>query len=472
MRGRQRWVTLFLVLLMTWTPVCASHAQETADSFCLGMTCTVEEDMVTELVRTMDIPASEELYQSLKAGIALLNAAEVNIQFSLTGEQVRASLMMSDIEICYIQEDVHQGMRYVTTNFLPGIALTMPQSNVWEIVQALWRTNWADLWQLLKMDAEQWASSLAWQHEEGIFLGDVIPTASARSSYTLEDRDLAELVDAWIATLHTREDVAALVDTLFGDGYWNAWLALVEDYNQQVAWANQYSYDVSVLWDAAGQVVGTVILAGEPQPGEERPWQLTLGWKNQGVDMLVTLPQGAEDVLLRYTLSQSMQEGRHKLAQRMHLLGGDAGESYDIMAQQATEGILFEDEMNFHFADPLWEFSHWGGSSVQLQDMAFQMHQAGEGKLDMQTFSLENVTHTYLGADTLLATQRLNGWMGEAAAVPDFSQMQLVPLENLAYSEEVVNAFEEGINQLYVNLFKALPSECIDIIIEMTMDDF
>ena len=472
MKGWQRWCTLFLVLLTAWTPVCASHAQETADNFCLSVTWTAEEALATEFVDVLALPSSEEMYQFLKAGIALLNAAEVNLQVGLTGEQVRASLMLSDIEIFYIQEDVHQGMRYVTTNFLPGIALTMPHCNVWEIAQALWRTNWADLWQLLKRDAEQWASSLAWQHEEGIFLGDVIPTASARSSYTLEDRDLAELVDTWIATLRPRTDVAALVDTLFGEGYWNAWLAMVEDYNQQVAWANQYSYDVSVLWDAAGQVVGTVILAGEPGPGEERPWQLALGWKDQGVDILVTLPQGAEDLLLRYTLSQNTQEGGHALAQRVHLLAGDAGESYDVMAQRATESMLTEEEISFRFAEPLWKINYGGSSSVQLQGAALQMRQTGEGKLDLQALSLENVTRTYWGEDTLLATQQLSGWMGEAAAVPDFSQMQLVPLEDLAYSEEVVNAFEEGMNQLYVNLFKALPPECIDIMIEMTMDDF
>ena len=48
MKGWQRWLTFTLAMLLAWTPLCASHAQETTDSFCLRMALTVETDAASE----------------------------------------------------------------------------------------------------------------------------------------------------------------------------------------------------------------------------------------------------------------------------------------------------------------------------------------------------------------------------------------------------------------------------------------
>ena len=134
------------------TPLCASHAQETTDSFCLRMALTVEMDAASEAMHALGVHLDEEEQRTLDAMIALLNASEVRIQLGLTGEQLRVSLVMSEIELLYLQEDVYQGTRYVTTNLMPGVALTVPQREVWDVAQALWRMNWSGLGQALKSD--------------------------------------------------------------------------------------------------------------------------------------------------------------------------------------------------------------------------------------------------------------------------------------------------------------------------------
>ena len=241
MKGWQRWLTFTLAMLLAWTPLCASHAQETTDSFCLRMALTVETNAASEAMHALGVHLDGEEQRTLDAMIALLNAAEVRIQLGLTGEQLRVSLVMSEIELLYLQEDVYQGTRYVTTNLMPGVALTVPQREVWDVAQALWRMDWSGLGQALKSDVEQWALSLDGQYEEGMFLGYAIPAASARTSYSLDDRDLAVLVDAWTNTLLTRTDAAAVADAMYGEGYWNAWLSMVQDFNRQVSWENQYA---------------------------------------------------------------------------------------------------------------------------------------------------------------------------------------------------------------------------------------
>ena len=74
-------------------------------------------------------------------------------------------------------------------------------------------------------------------------------------------------------------------------------------------------------------------LSGNLRESQERPWQLSVGWSGQDVDMLATLPQEGEDMLLRYTLSQDQQDGTQTISQRMHLLSAEAGESYDSAAE-------------------------------------------------------------------------------------------------------------------------------------------
>ena len=309
----------------------------------LRMALTVETDAASEAMHALGVHLDEEEQRTLDAMIALLNAAEVRIQLGLTGEQLRISLVMSEIELLYLQEDVYQGTRYVTTNLMPGVALTVPQREVWDVAQALWRMDWSGLGQALKSDVEQWALSLDGQYEEGMFLGYAIPAASARTSYSLDDRDLAVLVDAWTNTLLTRTDAAAVADAMYGEGYWNAWLSMVQDFNRQVSWENQYGYDVSVLWDATGEPVGTII-SGNLRESQERPWQLSVGWSGQDVDMLATLPQEGEDMLLRYTLSQDQQDGTQTISQRMHLLSAEAGESYDSAAEGAVNALLMREK--------------------------------------------------------------------------------------------------------------------------------
>ena len=127
MKGWQRWLTFTLAMLLAWTPLCASHAQETTDSFCLRMALTVETNAASEAMHALGVHLDGEEQRTLDAMIALLNAAEVRIQLGLTGEQLRVSLVMSEIELLYLQEDVYQGTRYVTTNLMPGVALTVPQ---------------------------------------------------------------------------------------------------------------------------------------------------------------------------------------------------------------------------------------------------------------------------------------------------------------------------------------------------------
>lgn len=469
MKGWQRWLTFTLAMLLAWTPLCASHAQETTDSFCLRMALTVETDAASEAMHALGVHLDEEEQRTLDAMIALLNAAEVRIQLGLTGEQLRVSLVMSEIELLYLQEDVYQGTRYVTTNLMPGVALTVPQREVWDVAQALWRMDWSGLGQALKSDVEQWALSLDGQYEEGMFLGYAIPAASARTSYSLDDRDLAVLVDAWTNTLLTRTDAAAVADAMYGDGYWNAWLSMVQDFNRQVSWENQYGYDVSVLWDATGEPVGTII-SGNLRESQERPWQLSVGWSGQDVDMLATLPQEGEDMLLRYTLSQDQQDGTQTISQRMHLLSAEAGESYDSAAEGAAYALLMEGETRFSTEDTLWQANHQGNASLRAEGLELRLHQAGESRLDLQTLSAEGITQTYLGEDTLLCKHTLSGQVQEAAAVPDFTQMTVFPMESAPYQNEVYDALQQGLDQLTVRIFKAIPPECIDIITQMVME--
>lgn len=175
-------------------------------------------------------------------------------------------------------------------------------------------------------------------------------------------------------------------------------------------------------------------------------------------------------MLLRYTLSQDQQDGTQTISQRMHLLSAEAGESYDSAAEGAAYALLMEGETRFSTEDTLWQAYHQGNASLRAEGLELRLHQTGEGWLDLQTLSAEGITQTYLGEDTLLCKQTLSGQVQEAAAVPDFTQMTVFPMESVPYQNEVYDALQQGLDQLTVRIFKAIPPECIDIITQMVME--
>lgn len=65
---------------------------------CLRMALTVETNAASEAMHALGVHLDGEEQRTLDAMIALLNAAEVRIQLGLTGEQLRVSLVMSEIE--------------------------------------------------------------------------------------------------------------------------------------------------------------------------------------------------------------------------------------------------------------------------------------------------------------------------------------------------------------------------------------
>ena len=48
--------------------------------------------------------------------------------------------------------------------------------------------------------------------------------------------------------------------------------------------------------------------------------------------------------------------------------------------------------------------------------------------------------------------------------------MTVFPMESAPYQNEVYDALQQGLDQLTVRIFKAIPPECIDIITQMVME--
>ena len=466
MKSWQRCLTVFLALLLAWLPASASHAQA-EDSLRLGIAWTVEEDAFFTALSALDVYLDTEEQQAMDAVIALLNAAEVRLQLGMNGEQTRLSLMLSGSEILYFQEDVYGGRRYVTSNLFPGVAFAISQREVWDVAQALWRTDWTSLGQELGTETEAWAESLEAQYEEGVFWGDVIPSASARTRYVVEDQDLSALVDAWVDTLRSREDVAVLADTLLVEGYWDAWLDMAQDFNYQVARDNLYRYDASVLWNKTGEPVGTVI-AASLRDSAQRPWMLSLGWDDRGVDALATLPLDTEDVLLRYTLSTDEQEDAQTLFQRLHVLNAAAGEGYDTAAENAAEELLMEGETRFLLTGPVQQTLYQGSATLRGAGIDLTIRQDGESSLNLQDLSMSGLSQFYLADGALLCTQTYGSELTEVAPVPDFAGLTVLTPDTLL-CPEMLEALDLGLDQLTVRVFKAIPSECIDLLIQLTL---
>lgn len=462
MNGWKRWLAFSLVLLLALTPLCGSQAAQ--DSFCLRLRPEIHADAALEALETLsDDSMDQETAATIKMLLIMLDAMELDVQISLgQTKQTRVAVRMSGQELFYIQEDLVDDMLYITSDLWPGSAMRVYQGNPQEAYWDFLRADITGLYLSLQAETNLWLSTLEQQQETGQFLGDVIPRADERVSYFLDDRDIATLVGAWIDTLFSRQDIMQLMAAWYPEGYWESWMAMVDAYNLYVGMENLYTYSASVLWEDGTPVGATV--SGNSRESSERPWQLTMGWQDKDFDLLVTVPQGAEDLLVRYTLDTEARENETQMDQLFHVLRGGEGQSYAAAAVDAMDEVRMDSSTALSFTEMRQDTRTDGDILLRTDGNALRVPFWEESSLDLSTLSFAGVFDAFLEEEGRpLLRLSLEGELTEPAEIPN-----LEGLEFFEYDEVGIPAWEDAVNQGYeqliVRIFKAIPGECFDLV--------
>ena len=81
---------------------------------------------------------------------------------------------------------------------------------------------------------------------------------------------------------------------------------------------------------------------------------------------------------------------------------------------------------------------------------------------------MSGISQFYLADGALLCTQTYGSELTEVAPVPDFAGLTVLTPDTLL-CPEMLEALDLGLEQLTVRVFKAIPPECIDLLIQLTL---
>lgn len=470
MMWRKRWLAFGMALLMLLAPLGVSQAQGEQDGYRLRYAFTLEAENCLELWErlTGELLGAEDR-RIAQVAFSLINAQELDIQTGMNGEQLRAAVLLSGQEMLYFRHDVAANRQVITSSLFPGVALESALADMLRVQQTFWQMDVEGLYADLSANTERWLASLDRQEEQGTFLGSVISGANQRVTYSVDDRDLAALVDAWVQTLLLRPDAVALLDAWLGEGSGESYLLMLEAFNRQVALDNQYAYTVSLFFH--GDALVGLTVSGGMRDSQERPWQLTLGWDDASLDLLATVPDGSDDWLMRYTGVFGAADGTE--TQQLRLLCCPAGTGYDAASQGQAYGQMGLDwSQHTTVDDGVQETVLQGEAFVRAEDLTLTVPFFGEATKDLETLALDCGVSFYADdGDTVLGTVTCAGERTEIAPAPDEEGMTVLSLsEDYTERTEWQNALEQGYQQLMLRMFKAFPSDAIDLITQWVLE--
>ncbi len=436
-----------MAILMTATPFTALAE----DAYALRMSWELDDSAVVSLFQ-------DESAEEVKALARLINSLGYQLQWQ--PDAFSFGISMKDeglLEVALAQQD---GVLGITGTVMPGVVLTLSEDQLptqlfSEQTNALLTVALPSLWTDAAALWADFLTALEPTEETGNFVGNAFANGVRRRLYRVDDRDIGLLLGDLVDIIADNQALAAWCDVLD--------ISLAEVAREARAWirsvslANEYRYEISVVYDAAGELTGVSATALRL---EEQVATLSAGLREDMLEVVLGWGMAHGNKYLRLTLMWQESGGSWYL----RLINDPARAGFDAVADQASASLL---NAYGSFSLSPTEQGHDIDLILLLDGKDFSLSQSAQGHYREAPFEMTMKEQTYINeSETPYLTRQ---WQISAveAVTPDWSDCAVIDLLNLSDEdkETLAQVEEEGTRRVMVKLLRLLPSELLTYIL-------
>lgn len=453
-------IAVFLAALLSLAAIsCPALAESESVQFTLSM--RLGEDAFQEAMlgeEWLDEEWNDQMASMLQAVLQLYESVQCRVQLQPDG--IRLALMMQEEEFLSAAVTWSDDEVSLVSSLIPGYRLTLSTKELREAFEAV---DWLSLFDALADVTDTWLAARDAVTEAGSFAGNAYSGGTARTTYTLDDRDIATLFEGYVLCLEERQDVVKLlnVDLFGGEDNAAAFFHAIRQMNYQVAMNSAYNYTLAVVRDADSGLVGYSLNVFE---GDVLLGALSLGWDGDALKGVVSVPLGETIAYVDFRIGETTLTYSARQAA--------AGASYEAACQDDdTLRTSYESEYVTRYESPLipGKGMEQSGTSTEImynggkQDV-FRM----EEQMVMSTspFRYDDVMTQYLNGNMLLEMKILGE---ECEPFTTADGLTTVDMMNISINEESAlgQAVEDGAMDMMIKLFKYLPTDFIRPMMEL-----
>jgi len=464
----RKWTALLLALLLAITPwIALAESYEIKVSYDLDgealapaltevaqlMAQTLGEDVAVDMLAGMDAEAMA------KAVELLMDATSFTIQYQPEG--VRVVCSMRDQYLCSVFVTWNETEIALSTNLLPDVKLTLPLAEATDMLVQFAEVDWAALGQELAVRTAHWAASQPAVEDVGSFGGNAYAGGTRRLYYAITDADIADLLDSLLLGMESNDSLMGLLKTLFGEAQTAAAIRDFREYNVYVRQESRYHYDFSLVYNKNNVLLGLSLNVLE---AEELIASASLGATEAGDEgtLVLSIPLGSGVVYLdaHLTMAETLRCVCSVYQAEQLISYQQAKADAATLMQRQTVEVAYTPNANGHLTEISTEFT---------------------GKLNERTQTIQIVMDEPY---SMVQTSTL--WMGEASEPVAVTTMTVkesskttsfqeglteINLSLLGQDDAATQAFEnawsKGLQEITVNLFKALPPELMTMFLQV-----
>ena len=457
----KRWIALVLIALLLAMPLTGLAEDEQPESVCLTISMAVDEEgfykammqlLEAEGFHEVDEQLQESMLSVYKANAQLYNAMEVTAQLQANG--LRVAMLLQGVEwfsaeIVWTENEIS-----MASSLIPGYRLTY---SIQALREAVEQVDWGTLLDDLADELDTWLAAQDVSTESGSFAGNAYEGGTARTTYNLEDGDLATLLDGFVLRLETRQDVVNLLNALANeDGGAADFFHEIRTMNHQVALNSTYRYTLAVVRNGESADVGYSLNVFE---GDTLLGSLSLGVGTDALLGVVSVPVG--DTVAYVDLH--LAENGFSFSARQ----AAADTTYDAAREdEDTLCMAYRKETTTEPTENGWKSNDAYVMTMRQDDQTFNLESKTESEMTFSPFHWEmTMVESYAGEKIL------QGYYVGEACEPFAMEEELTPLDiaSLSTDDEAAlqDALENGMKTTALLLFKQLPADMIRTYMDM-----
>lgn len=405
------------------------------------------EDVMEDMLAGMDAATLS------RAAELLLDATSFTVQTQPDGLHIVCN--MRDQYLCSVFVMWNEQEIALSTNLLPNVKLTLPLTDVYALADKLAAVDWSAAVQDIYTRTVQWAASLRAMESVGSFGGDAYAGGVRRVSYDVTDADIADLVDSILLGLESNASLMTLLNDFLGENQVREGFRGMREYNMQVRQESKYHYDFSRVYAKEDVLIGFSLNVLE---AEELIASASLGANEAGEQgqLVISIPLGSGVVYMdaRATVGEKLS-GSFAVYQSASLQSyQQVREDAAALIQRQTFEIAYTPQENGHLTEINTQYT--GKMNERTQTIQIVMN---------EPYSMVQTSTLWMG-ETSEPVAVTTMTVKESSKTTSFQEgLTEINMSILGQDDAATQAFEKawskGVQEITVNLFKALPPELL-----------
>lgn len=459
----KRLISVFLAMLLAIGAYSGTALAET-DSVAFTFQMRFGEAAVQEMLGATDVLSDEEAAQvssMVNVFLQLYESMQYRVQVQPDG--IRVALLMQGQEIIDAAVTWNSDEVSLASSMMPGYRLVISIKELREAVKAV---DWLSLCDALADTAEEWLRAQDAVTETGSFYGNAYAGGTSRVTYSLDDRNIATLLEGFLLCLEGRQDFTDMLnaDALGGKDGATSFFHELRQMNYQVALNSSYHYTLALVRDADGELVGCSFNAFE---GDALLGSLSLGMEGDALKGVVSVPLEDTVAYVDFLLSDTIIDYSARQAA--------AGTSYSAAClDDSTLRMRYESEIATQYESPLMpskgmERTVTGKYTMYDGDEQITIDMEEKESLKASPFRYDDVMTEYLDGN-MMGELKVHGEACEPFALAE--DLKALDLLEMSLEEEAAleQAIDDGATDLMIKLFKYLPTNVIRPIMEVVTE--